>query len=198
MSLTTPVKVDVRIICATNKNLMNEVAAGNFREDLFHRLAIGVFKLPALRERRGDLNMLINHFIDEINCEFRRIHGSEWRDRILSANARNALAGHSWPGNIRELRNTLTRIILWTPDLTIRSKDVSDAIFADSVSNNGIRIDFDETKDFDLQKLLGSTALKYIETALEKTEGNKCKAAELLGFANYQTMDNWIKRYRKK
>ncbi len=193
-----PSDVDIRIISATNRKLIEEVAEGQFREDLFHRIAIGVFQLPSLRERRGDLNLLIDHFVIEINCEFRKINGELWKDRKLSANARNALLQHSWPGNIRELRNTLSRILLWSRNSTIRTREVADAIFAkpqveesSSLFNPALL----DQPDFKLDNLLGNIAVEYIEEALKKTGGNKSRASKLLGFSNYQTLNNWLQKY---
>jgi transcriptional regulator with PAS, ATPase and Fis domain len=196
---TRAIKVDIRIIAATNKNLAAEVAKGNFREDLFHRLAIGILNLPPLRERKGDINLLIDEFMSEINREFRGIHGEKWSDRKLSVNARKSLISHSWPGNIRELRNTLSRLVLWCPRTTIGQKEVSDALFA-GFSANDEKNYFDpallERSSFKLEDLLGEIAIEYIDRTLEKTGGNRRKAAAILGFANYQTMNNWIKKYR--
>ena len=195
---TKPVPVNIRIISATNRNLAVEVADGRFREDLFHRLAIGIINLPSLRERKGDLGLLIDHFINEINCEFRKVHKELWKERKLSANAKNVLLKHSWRGNIRELRNTLSRLILWSPHETITAKDINSAIFADSTQtptkNNIINLSLLEESGFNLQKFLHKTGTEYIKEALKETGENKSKAAKLLGFANYRTMNNWIKR----
>ena len=145
--------------------------------------------------------MLIDYFMAEINCEFRKIHKNSWDDRKLSVNARNVLLQHSWPGNIRELRNTLSRIMLWAPNVTIKAKEVSDAMFADSPNAEENKSAISPSlafkkKDFNLQDFLGTIAVEYIEKALEQTDQNKSKAAKLLGFANYQTLDNWVDKYR--
>ena len=188
--------VDFRIVCATHKNLIRAVSEGSFREDLFHRIAIGVLQLPALRERQGDLSLLIDHFVDEINCEFRKVHGDVWKNRKLSIDGRNTLLHHNWPGNIRELRNTISRIILWSESEVISAKDIKEAIFVDIGHKNTKEcIDIPSLgSGFKLQDYLHSLGIKYIQKALEESDGNKSKASKLLGFANYQTMDNWIKR----
>jgi len=199
---TEPVSVNVRIISASNRNLLEEVAKGNFREDLFHRLAIGVLQVPALRDRKGDSSVLIDHFMNEINREFRQIHAEGWADRKLSANARDVLLRHSWPGNIRELRNTLSRLVLWAPGKSIRRDEVATAIFANPNSDSreigkyfaDLAVDGEA---FCLPEALGEMAAEYIEKALKKTAGNKSEAAKLLGFNNYQTLDNWHEKYRK-
>ncbi len=194
--------VDFRIVCATHKNLMKAVSEGEFREDLFHRIAIGVLQLPPLRERQGDLSLLIDHFIDEINCEFRKVHGDAWKNRKLSAGARNALLHHSWPGNIRELRNTVSRLILWSMHETISVKEVKGAIFAnfaDDKPEKGGLYSAERVAEpgFSLEKFLGEIAVEHIEKALIECNGRKSAAAKMLGFANYQTMDNWLRKFSR-
>ena len=109
---TQPRKIDIRIIAATNRNLIDEVASGSFREDLFYRLAVAVIKLPPLREREGDISLLIDHFGDKINRESSNSEPG-YEHKKISASARNILIQHSWPGNVRELQNTLTRAAVW-------------------------------------------------------------------------------------
>ena len=111
---TKPRKIDVRVIAATNRNLRDEVAEQRFREDLFHRLAVGVLRLPALRERTGDVGLLIDHVLEKINTDCARQPG--WVHKQLSVEARNLLLQHPWPGNVRELSNTLSRAAIWTVD----------------------------------------------------------------------------------
>ena len=190
---TKTIEVDFRIICATHKNLLEEVKNGNFREDLFHRVAIGVITLPPLRERKGDLGLLIDHFIEEINCEFSKTHKELWSKRSLSINARNRLLNHPWYGNVRELRNTLLRVMLWSKRKTISSSDVKKEIFSTSTE---LKVDISILKkeNMDLKSYLAKLGIEFINQALDQTEGKKSKAAEILGFKNYQTMDNWIKK----
>ena len=119
---TKPRQIDVRVIAATNRNLRDEVAEQRFREDLFHRLAVGVLRLPALRERTGDVGMLIDHVLEKINTDCARQPG--WVHKQLSVEARNLLLQHPWPGNVRELSNTLSRAAIWAvqrPSLTRRT-----------------------------------------------------------------------------
>jgi sigma54-dependent transcription regulator len=107
-----PNKIDTRLIAATNRNLIMDVSMGKFREDLFYRIAVAVIKLPPIRKRIGDIGLLIDHFVKKINEEMmtdiQSVH------KKLSASAKNILLQHSWPGNIRELQNTLTRAIIWS------------------------------------------------------------------------------------
>jgi transcriptional regulator with PAS, ATPase and Fis domain len=98
--------VDVRVIAATNRNLEEEVKAGKFREDLFYRLQVMPIVLPALRERRGDVLLLANFYINRYNSEFRK------RVKGLTPDAQAMLEQYRWPGNVRELRNAIERAML--------------------------------------------------------------------------------------
>jgi len=123
---TTPIPIDVRIIAATNLSLIQEVAAGGFRADLFYRLAVAVLQLPPLRERPGDLNLLIDYLGEQINRESSVEPG--YKHKKFSVAAKNLLATHSWPGNVRELLNTLRRSAIWSKGETISSEDIRDAL----------------------------------------------------------------------
>src|SRR5439155_5174756 len=103
-----------------------EVAAGRFREDLFHRIAVGILQIPPLRERAGDINLLTDAFLDLINREAVRQPG--YRSKKLSAKARNLLVSHPWPGNVRELQKTLQRAAIWSSGLTIEAADIQESI----------------------------------------------------------------------
>ena len=112
------IKVDVRIISATNKDLAEEVKNGNFREDLFFRLNVIPIKVPALRERTEDIPLLVDHFLEMLAAEY----GQQKKD--ISPEALSALQKHTWPGNIRELRNVLERQVIMTPSKTITHFDI--------------------------------------------------------------------------
>jgi two-component system nitrogen regulation response regulator NtrX len=100
------IKVDVRVVAATNKDLKTEIAEGRFREDLYHRLAVILIKVPSLNERRGDIPLLISHFTDKIASEQGNIK------KKFSKNAVKLLQEYDWTGNIRELRNVVERLII--------------------------------------------------------------------------------------
>ena len=101
-----PIRVDVRIIAATNKNLQEEIKRGNFREDLYYRLAVLPIHVPPLRERREDISLLVNHFVANICSEY------GITPKVVTKEAEVALKNLSWPGNIRELRNVVERLII--------------------------------------------------------------------------------------
>ena len=101
------IKVNVRVIAATNKNLQQEIEKGNFREDLFHRLNVIPIHVPNLKDRKEDIPLLVNHFIQLICTE------QGWKNKSINDEAIQALQAHDWPGNIRELRNVVERLIIW-------------------------------------------------------------------------------------
>lgn len=186
-----PIKVDVRIIAATHRDLAADVSAGRFREDLFHRLAVGILRLPPLRHRGRDLGVLIDHFLAQINADARG--KPEAQDKEISKDARNILLTYSWPGNVRELYHTLVRASIWSQGPIISGDDVASALLhierkGDAVLGRPL------TQGFDLKGLLDEVARDYIARALKESGERKSVAAELLGFPNYQTFGNWMKR----
>jgi DNA-binding NtrC family response regulator len=115
--------VDVRVLAATNKSLADEIAAGNFREDLYYRLNVVPIELPPLRERREDIPRLVDHFLAEA-CK-----QNDRRDKKLEEGAVSMLMQHSWPGNVRELRNSIERLVILTGDAkVITAEDVQDTL----------------------------------------------------------------------
>jgi transcriptional regulator with PAS, ATPase and Fis domain len=160
------IRVDVRVIAATNRNLEEEVKAGKFREDLFYRLQVMPVLLPPLRERRGDVPRLANYFIDKYNQEFRK------RVRGLSPSAAAALDQYQWPGNIRELRNAIERAMLLAdaeylgPEhFTTLTRTVAATQF--KLPAEGLNLD-----EVERQLLM---------QALERAGGNQTQAGQLLG-----------------
>lgn len=186
--------VDARIIAATNRPLLAGVAAGIFRDDLFHRLAVAVLRLPPLRDRREDLPLLIDRLLAQVNREGHEQPG--FVEKKLSVGAKNLLLAHPWPGNVRELQNTLLRAAIWTPEATLTAEDISDALLpaAGAVANNAV-LGRSLGEGLDLPALLAMVARHYLERALDAAQGNKTQAARLVGLASYQTFTNWMKRY---
>lgn len=149
------IPVDVRIVAATNKDLRREIAKGHFREDLYHRLAVIVMKVPSLNDRRNDIPELVDHFNNQI-C---RSYGVP--QKIIADTAVKALQKINWTGNIRELRNVVERLIILSKD-EISKKDVMD--FAVSVSNsrNGLEDLFEKYDSFaELRTYLEKEYEKY-------------------------------------
>jgi len=187
-------KIDVRIIAATNRNLIDEVVAGTFREDLFYRLAVAVLKLPPLRERAGDIGLLIDALLEKINEHSQNEPGH--KHKKISANAKNILLGHRWPGNIRELQNTLTRAAAWSDTEILDEKDIRDALLpVPTATANAEILNRSLEQGLDLPEIMTTVAQHYLERAMRQTGRNKTRVATLLGLSSYQTLTNWLKKY---
>ena len=122
------IQVDVRIIAATNRELAAEAAAGRFRVDLFYRLAVLVLKVPMLRERDSDLGPLIDGLVKRINDQSERVKEPGFERKHISEDARKLLMQQTWPGNIREMENTLRRAMVWSDGTVVSTDDISDAM----------------------------------------------------------------------
>ena len=183
-----PVAVDVRVVAATNKDLKAAVDKGEFRGDLFFRLAVFPIEVPPLRERGDDVVLLAQHFASEIGRELRG------REAQLSAESMAALKQHHWPGNVRELENAIERACIISDSLLLEPADLG---FGSAEAEETASLD-----QFDLSGTLSEVAhraLRLVErkkilSALEANQGNKSKTAEDLG-VSYKTLLNKIKEY---
>ena len=190
---TRALPVNARIIAATNRQLVTEMQYGRFREDLFYRLAVAMLKLPPLREREGDLSLLIDRLLEQVNQEGTEDPG--YQHKNLSPGARNLLLTYHWPGNVRELLNTLRRAALWSEATTITAEELREALLLlptfedDAVLNRAL------TPGFNLAELLAEVARHYLQRALVEAGGNKTRAADLVGLPSYQTFKNWMEKY---
>ena len=182
-------RVDVRLIAATHRNLMVDVAEGRFREDLFYRVAVGVLHLPPLREREGDLLLLCEALLDAIARQDAALAGKK-----ISAEGKKLVLQHSWPGNVRELQATLLRAALWCQGDTIEHQDMTGAVFA-MPARGDRKVQVDVAQGVDIQVLLSEFVRPYLEQALQQTAGNKTRAAKLLGLKSQQTLTNWMEKY---
>ncbi len=189
-----PVSLDVRVIAATNKNLLKEMTDGNFRPDLFYRIAVAVFKLPPLKDRAGDVGLLIDYILDRINDESDSEPG--YKRKKISSSAKNLMLQHTWPGNVRELQSTLRRAAIWTTDTTIQLEDIEDAMLPMMQPSDDGLLGKPVADGVKLSNLMEKLAQHYLKRALAEAHGNKSKAAKMLGFSNYQTFTNWMKKYR--
>lgn len=181
--------VDVRIITATHRNLIEAIAQGRFREDLFFRIAVGVLNLPPLRERDGDISFLTDMILTGIAEKDVSLN-----NKNISVGARNIILKHIWRGNIRELHSTILRAAIWSQGDSISAEDMQQALF----QIPGKEGDFggrDISQGIDIQEIIGEMTRQYILEALTKTNNNKTRAAELLGLKNYQTLNNWMEKY---
>jgi two-component system response regulator AtoC len=164
------VKVDVRIIAATHRDLAAEAKAGRFREDLFYRINVLPIAIPPLRARKEDINLLVDHFITRNNARL----GT--RIRVLSSEARKLLLEYAWPGNVRELENTIERAmvladgeILEASDLPERIREALDPVQVQLASG-----------ELSIKKTTAAIEEILIRRALTKTKGNRTRAAEIL------------------
>jgi DNA-binding NtrC family response regulator len=170
------IRVDVRIIAATNSDLPKLVAEGNFREDLFYRLNVIPVRVPSLRERRSDVPLLAQHFLDQFVKD-----ASPPRARVtIAQDAQQALMAYDWPGNVRQLQNVMERVIALSPGRTqIGAAELPEEVLvgrpapirdAPLVPEEGVELD----------RAVSAYELALITRALERTSGNKRQAAELL------------------
>jgi two-component system response regulator AtoC len=162
----TDVRVDVRVIAATNRNLEDEVKAGRFREDLFYRLQVMPVLLPPLRERRGDVMLLAQWYIDRYSREFRK------HVRGLTPEAAAVLQQYRWPGNVRELRNAIERAMLLTDRALLVPDDFSTLSRVASTATFRLPPEGVNLEDVERQLLV---------QALERARGNQTHAGALLG-----------------
>jgi two-component system response regulator HydG len=167
---TEPVAVDARIVAATHRDLQAMVASGDFREDLYYRLAVFTVRLPALRERPEDVADLAERFVRELADE----HGRSLRG--LTPDAREKLVAHRWPGNIRELRNAIAHACLVAPGPEITAADLPPTVgerrSAPTASAEG---------GLTLPASLREVEEVAVRAALDAAEGNKAKASRILG-----------------
>ncbi len=172
---TEPLQVDVRVIAATNRDLAAMVREGTFRDDLFYRLNVIVLHLPPLRDRKEDIPLLVEHFLDRLSAETHKtVEG-------LTPEAMDLLTGHSWPGNVRELRNALERAVVVAAGPLIQPADLGLATAGEqaAASGTGSLEDVEKT---------------HVAAVLKSCHGNISQAARVLGIDRV-TLYNKIKKY---
>ena len=172
------ISVDIRIISATNKNLEEEVIAGNFREDLFYRLNVIEIKMPPLRERKGDIRVLAQHFLEKYSKEMGK------KITKISSYAINLLHKYDFPGNIRELENLMERSVALSNTNIILPESLALSIhkrrWIEGIKDR--RFDLDEVSNgVSLDTILEEIEKAYVEKALDCSNGDKNKATGLLG-----------------
>jgi len=164
---TEPIRVDVRLVCATNRDLDAEVKAGRFREDLYFRINVVTIRMPPLRDRAGDIPILVRHFIAKIARREGRAEAS------VSPEALDVLTRHAWPGNVRELENAMERAVAIAKGNVVLPSDLPAEVYGGSqVAPTGIVDDW---------PTLAELEKRYIALVLAECGGNKKRAAEKLG-----------------
>jgi two-component system nitrogen regulation response regulator NtrX len=163
------VQVDVRVIAATNKHLDEEIERGNFREDLFYRLNVIPFYVPPLRDRREDISLLADYFLNEFTTAYGR------KAKELTPASYELLQSYHWPGNVRELKNLMERIVIMNPQVRVDARHIP--------LNPSRRAAADrEAGGFaSLQEVRETAEREYILKKLDETHGNVSRTAELLG-----------------
>jgi two-component system nitrogen regulation response regulator NtrX len=172
-----PVKVDVRVLSATSRNLQDEIAAGRFREDLFYRLNVVPVRLPPLRERREDIPELVNHFLARFAAERRMTAPS------ISDEAMAALQAHDWPGNIRQLRNIIERTIILAPGDRVSCIEV-DLLPGEIIDNQGAMGGSSTAMAImgsPLREARESFEREYLRIQIRRFSGNISRTASFIG-----------------
>ncbi|MBI1977243.1 MAG: sigma-54-dependent Fis family transcriptional regulator [Candidatus Omnitrophica bacterium] len=177
------IRVNVRIIAATNHNLQEAISRGSFREDLYYRLNVITIDVPPLRDRKGDIPALVDHFLKVFSEKTKRdVKG-------VSKQALKALADYDWPGNVRELENFLERAVVLTQSEIL---DVAD--FPEHFTKNVEGVDLKSANGSSLKEVLKDPEKKIILNALEQTGWNRKRAAQILQI-NRTTLYNKMKQY---
>ena len=180
-----PIRVDVRVIAASNRDLAQEVAAGRFRHDLFFRLNVVEVRMPSLRERREDLPLLVSHLLDLINAECRtKIVG-------VQAEVLERFRRYQWPGNVRELANVLRHAVIMAEEPVLQLGDLPDYL-TNSQPDAVLAVDAGQT----LEKVLAATERRLLEATLERFRGNQTAAAQALGI-DRRTLYSKLRQYRR-
>ena len=165
------IRVDVRLLAATNQDLEASIAAGRFRQDLFYRLNVVPIELPALCDRTGDLPLLIEHFLKVVAERLNR------PPRALSAGALRALTEHRWEGNVRELEHAIEHAVALAGESEIGLGDLPTSVRASPAKESGLPRDFKEAK----QQAVETFERDFVTRALERHHGNVTRAAEEMG-----------------
>jgi two-component system, NtrC family, response regulator HydG len=180
-----PIKVNVRVLSATNRDLEAAVAAGTFRQDLYYRLKVITIRLPALRERREDIPLLCDHFIRGFNKDYHK-HVARVAEPV-----RKLMNAYDWPGNVRELRNNVESMVVQDHDGVLGLDDLQEG---DTLR----RVQLPEANSSSPASLIGRPLLEverfYVQQALEKTGGNREEASRLLGIGErtlYRIIQDW-------
>jgi DNA-binding NtrC family response regulator len=191
-----PESSDVRIIAGTNANLLEAIAGGKFREDLYYRLAAITLKIPPLRERKKDIPLLAEALLKRINEELHDQKEPGFQDKQISRSTIGFLQRHSWPGNVRQLYNALLQAAVFCDGELIQPADVASALANVAGWSRLDALTHPLGDGFNLVEHLEEIRRHYLERAMEEANGVKTRAAELLGYNHYQTLDAQLTRLR--
>jgi len=186
------ISCDVRIVAATNRDLLEAIKARQFRDDLFYRLAIIQIRLPTLRDRRKDIDTLAASIISRLNDDFKKSEPS-YEPKKLHPSALKRLRRYNWPGNIREFNNVVTQAAVLAGSSEISSSDIDSAIASFDRAAEDAVFSRSRGDEFDLNTRLAKIEHAFLQDALHETGGNQSKAAKLLGISQ-QSMNQKLKK----
>lgn len=183
---TVPIQVDVRVVAATNKDPLKAIQDGVLREDLYYRLNVCTIHLPALRDRKDDIPLLVKAFMEEFNSHYLR------NVQAIDEEALHCLMTHTWPGNVRELRNAIERAVMTCTSDTITTAHLPE--FAHKMSSHGAIKENMDAVQLPLGSTIEDAERQLILRTLKHHHNNKTRAAEILG-VSLKTLHNKLHRY---
>jgi DNA-binding NtrC family response regulator len=185
---TDEIPVDVRIIAATNQDLKRRIEEGKFREDLFYRLNVISLEVPPLRNRKEDIPILINHFLEKYSAKMGR------QTKRIPPRIMKIFESYAWPGNVRELENTIERIIAIEDRETITESSLPEDLLSPQSDSD---MDYELKPGFDLNATIDEISRNFVQQALRRANGNLKETAELLGI-NYRSLRYLIEKLELK
>jgi DNA-binding NtrC family response regulator len=191
---STPTASNVRVIAATNCDLPTALNQHQFREDLYYRLAVITIKLPPLRDRRGDIPMIVSKLLSQIERDFKHREPG-FKQKTISSSAMQFVKKHYWPGNVRQLYNALVQAAVMTDEDVIDHRDIVDAIAEVQGKSPFNALDLPLGEGFSLDDHLAEIQRHYLARAMYEAGGVKKRAAALLGIKNYQTLAARLERF---
>jgi transcriptional regulator with PAS, ATPase and Fis domain len=165
-------KIDFRLICATNDDLDDQVRKGRFREDLYYRINVVPIFVPPLRERKGDLPLLVDHFL-RVYCASAKKAAKSIQPEVMAI-----LEDYAWPGNVRELENIIQRVVVMNDSNVVTAEQLPQLLLYSSTASQEAILIPEEGVDFDAE--MERIEIAYLNAALKRTGGRKAAAAALL------------------
>jgi transcriptional regulator with PAS, ATPase and Fis domain len=175
---TKTIKTDVRLISATNKNLMEEIQKGKFREDLYYRINVVILDIPPLRDRKEDIAVLLDHFVKMFSKRYNK------KISQISPDVIRNFENYHWPGNVRELKNIVERMVVLSQNEKLANSDIPQDIYHLKNSASGVPAHLN----------IRQAEAELIRSKLKELKGNKSKAASALGISRrtlYRKMDEY-------
>lgn len=187
--------VDVRVIAATNRDLLTRIPEGTFREDLFYRLAVITIRLPALRQRTSDIPAIAETLLSDINKDFAQ-NEPGYQDKYFSDSAKTFMVSWGWPGNVRQLYNCLLQAAVMSDGSELTEADLKAAVAEMPSPAQALQEVLDPLlgDGFSMEEHLAKIQRRLLRRAMIQSHGVKAEAARLLGIQHYQTLDAQLKR----